>query len=117
MVHSFDDVVLDEGELICSKCEGRGYVPKEVKFDEIQQVCPKCDGEGKIDWVTNAMQKENTRYRLSGNWTIENEQDIQNLYGMSLQEELANNLAQQIALDIDKEIINRIKITSKILKT
>jgi len=41
---------LEEGEVVCSKCEGNGYFPLRVKPDENQMTCSKCNGKGKVDW-------------------------------------------------------------------
>jgi len=46
---------LKEGEVICSKCEGRGSLPSKFNPYELASICPKCGGEGKVDWITNAM--------------------------------------------------------------
>lgn len=44
--------------------------------------------------------------QISANWTINMEQDMRALFDVSLQAEIVNVLGQQIALDIDREIIN-----------
>jgi len=44
--------------------------------------------------------------QISANWTINMEQDMRALFDVSMQAELVNLLGQQIALDIDREIIN-----------
>jgi len=41
---------MDESEVICSKCNGRGFCDIN---DHLARVCPKCDGEGKLDWIEN----------------------------------------------------------------
>ncbi len=48
---------LEEGEVMCSKCEGRGCTPF-VDKQTCQEVCSKCNGEGKLDWISNAMVKK-----------------------------------------------------------
>lgn len=42
---------------------------------------------------------------ISANWTINMEQDMRALFDVSMQAEIVNVLGQQIALDIDREII------------
>ena len=43
---------LNEGEIICPKCDGTGNTKgNEFRF------CDKCFGEGKLDWVSNVMGK------------------------------------------------------------
>ena len=44
--------------------------------------------------------------QISANWTINMEQDMRALFDVSMQAELVNILGQQVALDIDREIIN-----------
>lgn len=39
---------LIDGELICSKCDGEGFIDDGF-------VCEKCFGEGKVDWISNVM--------------------------------------------------------------
>jgi hypothetical protein len=43
---------------------------------------------------------------LSAQWTVQFEQDIRALYDIDLQAELVTVMGQQIALDIDREIVN-----------
>lgn len=44
--------------------------------------------------------------QISANWTINMEQDMRALFDVSMQAEIVNILGQQIALDIDREIID-----------
>jgi hypothetical protein len=44
--------------------------------------------------------------QISAKWTINMEQDMRALFDVSMQAEIVNLLGQQIALDIDREIIN-----------
>jgi len=44
--------------------------------------------------------------QISANWTINMEQDMRALFDLSMQAEIVNILGQQIAFDIDREIIN-----------
>jgi len=46
--------------------------------------------------------------QISANWSIHMEQDMKALFDVSLQAEIVNVLGQQIALDIDREIINNL---------
>ena len=43
---------LEEGEVICSKCNGNKYI---AGVNHGIGTCGKCLGKGKVDWVTNAM--------------------------------------------------------------
>ncbi len=46
---------LEEGEMICNKCDGGGSFPK--KFASVKDPhflnCPKCQGKGIVDWIEN----------------------------------------------------------------
>jgi len=44
--------------------------------------------------------------QISANWTVNMEQDMRALFDVSMQAEIVNILGQQVALDIDREIIN-----------
>lgn len=44
--------ILEEGEVVCSRCEGEGWNHYDV--------CPKCQGRGITDWVSNAMSADAT---------------------------------------------------------
>lgn len=44
--------------------------------------------------------------QITANWTINMEQDMRALFDVSMQAEIVNLLGQQIALDIDREIVN-----------
>jgi len=44
--------------------------------------------------------------QIQANWTINMEQDMRALFDVSMQAEIVNILGQQVALDIDREIIN-----------
>lgn len=46
---------LKEGEVICNKCNGKGQYSYS---DSVAIWCSKCQGEGKLDWISNAMNKE-----------------------------------------------------------
>ena len=48
---------LQEHEVICSKCDGEGFIPID---DNVTEVCHKCGGKRKLDWVSNAMSRKVT---------------------------------------------------------
>jgi hypothetical protein len=45
-------MILNEGEVICDKCNGTGTRWRGF-------TCQKCYGKGKLDWVSNAMGRQN----------------------------------------------------------
>jgi hypothetical protein len=55
--------------------------------------------------------------QISANWTINMEQDMRALFDLSMQAEIVNILGQQIALDIDREIVNALIAANTSLNT
>ena len=55
--------------------------------------------------------------QISANWTINMEQDMRALFDLSMQAEIVNVLGQQIALDIDREIVNALITANARLNT
>ena len=55
--------------------------------------------------------------QISANWTINMEQDMRALFDLSMQAEIVNVLGQQIALDIDREIVNALITANSRLNT
>lgn len=43
---------LEEGEVICPRCNGTGYDPNQGTYWP-KQYCKKCRGNKKIDWIEN----------------------------------------------------------------
>ncbi len=48
---------LEEGEYICSQCNGTGNLSNTPIFG----TCPKCSGDGKVDWIENIVGKDRNR--------------------------------------------------------
>jgi len=46
---------LEEGEIKCPKCKGKGYIKDPRGF---KTACVKCLGCGKIDWIENVVGKQ-----------------------------------------------------------
>jgi len=40
---------LEEGEMVCDKCEGTGW----MNHHWADLPCEKCNGKGKLDWIEN----------------------------------------------------------------
>jgi hypothetical protein len=53
--------------------------------------------------------------RISAEWTVNMEQDVKALFDIALQSEFVNIIGEQIALDIDREIINALIDTNSAL--
>jgi hypothetical protein len=51
-------IVLDPGEVVCPKCNGRGSEKRNIqsgfKITPRRVVCQKCGGLRKIDWIQKA---------------------------------------------------------------
>ncbi len=48
---------LDETEMICDKCNGKGIIPPKLNSNAWPSICTKCQGDGKVDWISNIMGK------------------------------------------------------------
>ena len=55
--------------------------------------------------------------QISADWTINMEQDMRALFDISMQAEIVNILGQQVALDIDREIIESLLTANRRLNT
>lgn len=55
--------------------------------------------------------------QISANWTINMEQDMRALFDVSMQAEIVNLLGQQIALDIDREVVQALLTANARLNT
>ena len=71
------EIILEEGEVICSKCEGERrisisneYYSRCGQSTDQPITCPKCHGIGKLDWVSNAMGVDSTNYYCVSNSSV-----------------------------------------------
>ena len=47
-------IKLNEGEVICSRCKGRGYEFRKAGWGKQERLsCALCDSIGKFDWIKN----------------------------------------------------------------
>lgn len=58
---------LEEGEVKCSRCKGRGSIKGGADTYLHHISCPKCHGEKKLDWISNAMGERPTPKYSNGN--------------------------------------------------
>jgi hypothetical protein len=47
---------LEEGEVVCSVCNGKGSIWSE-RFQDAAYTCEKCLGTGYLDWIENVVGK------------------------------------------------------------
>lgn len=80
------NIKLNPGEEFCPKCNGKG---KTLMKKDVTLTCSKCYGFGKLDWIENAMGKKLPSGEQIEQWAIE-------------------TMSQQIADEIDKEIIESV---------
>lgn len=90
---------LEEWEMVCDKCEGRGtswiYTTP----------CSKCQGKGKVDWIENIVGKKPETIDTSGsnNAFVGYQSGLCKTTGSD--NIIINALAQQLANEIDQEIM------------
>lgn len=83
---------LEEGEVICNKCEGKGILlNSKIDFSFMDETCPICNGEGKTDWISNA---------------IEPPPKDEFYFAKYLVDEMAENLRYKIDKDIMNTFLN-----------
>ena len=116
---------LEEGEVICSKCEGVGFVDK-IKSDNTSLYkgsCPKCHGTGKLDWIENVLGKKPDHHSSSssgtsslsmnpGTFSVKWSDVPSGLFGTSgtgIRDVIIKQEAEQMAKKIDDEILEMIK--------
>ena len=57
-------MILNPGEIICDKCNGKKTFPVLPVLNRITHIhitevkCPKCKGTGKLDWIENVVGKK-----------------------------------------------------------
>jgi len=63
---------INEDEIICSQCNGEGFIIEEVgkeEWDErkipIKNICDKCLGTGKLDWIENIVGKSHVKFTVN----------------------------------------------------
>ena len=88
-------MILNEGEVICDKCNGTGFWEK----NGLQ--CYKCLGKGKLDWVTNVM--GGRRRPLVAQWGTSSMSSISS--SNKVEDKSVRIMAREIAKEIDKEIL------------
>lgn len=96
---------LEEGEVICSKCNGGGYERDDSNFAKYD-TCSRCLGEGKLDWIENIVGKvrETASFSVKSTWVSAKFPRLNHDYYV----EMVEDIAKQFAEDIDREILESI---------
>jgi len=50
---------LKNGEVICSRCKGKGFTNEDNLSIGYYSPCYKCSGLGVVDWITNIVGSSN----------------------------------------------------------
>lgn len=96
---------LKEGEYICPDCGGTGINNQSKVHKSMASSCFTCWGSGKLDWIEMIRGKKAPFKTLSANWTLEVDQDMTALFDVDVEKEIVDVLAEQIAKDVDKQLI------------
>jgi len=94
-------------EFKCNYCNGTGYIFTEPdkSRNSYKRNCPKCYGAGTLDWIEIIVGKRKPKPRtLKSSWDIDVLEQLNCVFG----HDLADNIAQQIADDIDKMIMDEL---------
>jgi hypothetical protein len=90
--------MLNEGEVICDKCNGTGFWEEHGLRG---QQCYKCLGKGKLDWVTNAMGGRRKPFII--NWGTSSSASISS--SNKIEDKFVKVMAREMAKKIDEEIL------------
>jgi len=61
---------MNDGEMVCDKCEGRGVTYTKPLRTSIANICSKCQGDGIVDWISNITGKpERIATASSSSWS------------------------------------------------
>lgn len=84
---------LKEGEIICPKCKGTGGIDDGYSDEDLIKTCSKCFGDGKLDWIELAMGKPSR---------------MKSYFAHDFSQSMIDAIGEQIAKEIDNEIIETI---------
>ena len=104
-----DELIIEDGELICDKCDGTGGISIN---DQLAKTCPKCHGTKKVDWIQNAMGEQAPKY-FTATWGKDNITTSE-LYinDTPLDKYILDIMAKKIAKEVDKQILEKITQSS-----
>jgi hypothetical protein len=107
-------VVINEGELICDHCGGKG-TEKDVDQNSnyiITPFCRKCQGKGKVDWISNATGEKDegfVSFSMDDSMAFSNTISASDIYieGKSI----IDIMSEKIAEEVDKKIMEMFNST------
>jgi hypothetical protein len=112
-----EDIVLNEGEMICDKCEGTGKESNTSASTLYSRFCKKCLGSGKVDWVDNAMGGKKptvgefifigSRDMMSSTLTVASGKDMK-IGELTLDDYIRDVMAKRMAEEIDKILLEQL---------
>lgn len=116
-----ENLKLKEGEMICDKCEGKGGASHAHPSSDLNSPnwvrCQKCQGKGKVDWVENIVGKKpefdhgSSSSSMSSGGTFAISGTSGNPF--NIPQNVLDGAAQQIANEIDKEILESLRSHSE----
>ena len=102
-----NEIQLEEGEVICDRCQGTCHEPNSNDNDELcTEICGKCFGHGKLDWIENIIGK--VRKILSADWSFSSSANVKTIFSSNMEKELMETLAKEIAKEVDEEILREL---------
>lgn len=117
------ELVLNEGEMICDKCEGTGEDSSQSASSvySFTRFCKKCLGTGKVDWVENAMGKKPNKESnfitidssammsntISSQLSLSSGENMK-IGNETLDEYIKNVVAKKMAEEIDKILLEQL---------
>ena len=96
-----NNLKLEEGEIICSECEGRGTKPSSINSATMASICKKCQGDGKLDWIENIVGKVPKLTGFFGSSSTS---------GHGISQKDLDFMSKQLADKIDNEILETMRI-------
>ncbi len=109
-----ENLKLEEGEMICDKCDGKGTITSRIDTN-CASMCQKCQGLGKVDWVENIVGKKPEGIGMSSSSGPScGSTSISSGFGPNgVHDDIVDALAKEFANEIDKEIIESLCLQSE----
>jgi len=116
-VSTSENLKLEEGEMVCDKCEGKGGNAYNQPSDDLTKPqwvrCQKCQGTGKVDWIENVVGKKppdmfgsSSTSSMSSGGTFAVSPGMNNF----LDKEALDVMSKHLADEIDKEILESLMV-------